>query len=92
MNDLYRKLVDLYAAQELTEEMNSELEQAAANDPELAKDMATLTQTVEVLRSLPGPRFDENDYLRILFKMQTAGADISFEENDAQPWQYQLPM
>lgn len=92
MNDLYRKLVDLYAGQELSEELNLELESAGATDEKLAKDMATLTQTVEILKSHPAPDFNEGDYLRILFRMQTMGADIPFEEAPQHPGQYQLPM
>lgn len=92
MNDLYRKLVDLYAGQELPEELALDLESAAATDEHLATDMATLTQTVNLLKAHPAPEFDERDFLRILFRMQTMGADISFEEAQSHPGQYQLPM
>jgi hypothetical protein len=92
MSDLYRKLVDLYAGNELSEELANELQTAAGNDQSLATDMATLKQTVDLLRSDEGPEFNESDYLRIIFRMQTAGADISFAEEDRHPGQYHLPM
>ncbi|MBL8068109.1 MAG: hypothetical protein JNM28_06645 [Armatimonadetes bacterium] len=92
MSDLYRKLVDLYAGGELPEEMVDDLNQAAAHDESLATDMATLKQTVELLRSEPAPEFNEQDYLRIIFRMQTAGAEIEFAEAERNPGQYQLPM
>lgn len=92
MSDLYRKLVDLYAGCELSEEMVAELQSAAASDESLATDMATLKQTVDILQSEPAPEFNESDYLRIIFRMQTAGADIEFAEEERNSGQYQLPM
>lgn len=92
MSDLYRKLVDLYAGGELPEDMIDDLQQAAGLDDSLATDMATLKQTVDLLRSDPAPEFNEQDYLRIIFRMQTAGADIEFAEAERHPGQYQLPM
>jgi len=92
MSDLYRKLVDLYAGNELSEELAYELKSAAGQDESLATDMATLKQTVDLLQSDEGPEFNESDYLRIIFRMQTAGADISFAEEDRNPGQYHLPM
>lgn len=92
MSELYRKLVDLYAGNELSEELVTELQAAAGKDESLATDMATLRQTVDLLRSDEGPEFNESDYLRIIFRMQTAGADISFAEEERHPGQYHLPM
>ncbi|MBA4292836.1 hypothetical protein C0431_07665 [bacterium] len=92
MNDLYRKLVDLYADDQLTEEMVAELTAAAKDDDILKSEMSTLKQTVDLLKTDSGPEFNESDYLRIIFRMQTAGADISFEERESHPGQYQLPM
>ncbi|MFM9874646.1 MAG: hypothetical protein ACKVQS_14415 [Fimbriimonadaceae bacterium] len=92
MSDLYRKLVDLYAGNELSEELVNELQSAAGKDESLATDMATLRQTVDLLRSDEGPEFNESDYLRIIFRMQTAGADISFAEEETHSGQYHLPM
>lgn len=92
MNDLYRKLVDLYADDQLTEEMVAELNAAALNDESLKVEMSTLKQTVDLLKSDTGPEFEESDFLRIIFRMQTAGADIQFAEPELHPGQYQLPM
>jgi hypothetical protein len=92
MSDLYRKLVDLYAGNELSQELTEEMENAARQDSALAKDMATLRQTVELLKSEPAPEFNETDYLRIIFRMQTAGAEIEFPNENIFDGQYQLPM
>ncbi|MEQ1933382.1 MAG: hypothetical protein ABL962_05825, partial [Fimbriimonadaceae bacterium] len=59
MTETYRKLVDLYAGHELTDELNEELESAANADPELAADMASLRLTVDALQSTPEPEFTE---------------------------------
>lgn len=92
MSDLYRKLVDLYAGNDLPEELVADLQNAAAKDESLATDMATLKKTVDFLKAEPAPEFSESDYLRIIFRMQTAGADIEFAEEERNPGQYQLPM
>ncbi len=49
MNETYKKLVDLYAGRELTDELDSELETAAMADPQLKAEMATLRH--EALRT-----------------------------------------
>jgi hypothetical protein len=92
MNDLYRKLVDLYAGRELTEELEREMEAAAAADPDLLLDMATLRQTVEALHAEPAPEFTEESYQRILMKMYTRGADIQPRTPVPAHLQYHLPI
>ncbi len=73
MNDLYRKLVDLYAGDELTEELTTELETAALADPELKADMLTMRATVEALRAEPQPEFTEESYQRVLMRLYAKG-------------------
>lgn len=68
-NDFYRKLVDLYAAGELPQELKEELEAAAITDRELSHDMATLTTTVETLQSMPKPEFTEESFQRVLIRL-----------------------
>jgi hypothetical protein len=51
MNETYKKLVDLYAGNELPEDLTLEMEQAAQTDPELRQDMTSLRQTVETLQN-----------------------------------------
>ncbi|MCA0361268.1 MAG: hypothetical protein LCH41_09455 [Armatimonadetes bacterium] len=98
MNDLYHKLVDLYAGHELPEDLVALLEQAAQTDPSLAMDMSQARTLVDLLHTMPAPGFSEADHLRILFKMHTAASDLpenpfSPEQSETQPGtQYQLPM
>lgn len=73
MNDLYRKLVDLYADDELTEELTTELETAALADPELKTDMLAMRATVEALRAEPRPEFTEESYQRVLMRLYAKG-------------------
>ncbi|MCC7433737.1 MAG: hypothetical protein IT363_03570 [Methanoregulaceae archaeon] len=75
MNDVYRKLVDLYAGQELTEELEAELESVALTDPELKTDMLTMRATVEALRSEPAPEFTEESYQRVLMRLYAKGVE-----------------
>lgn len=90
--DLYAKLVDLYAGHELPEELTEELETASFTDPELAHDMRTLRQTVQALRDLPAPRFGEESFHRILFRMYALGAEPRLDSPTPLCFQYQLPM
>jgi anti-sigma factor RsiW len=73
MTETYKKLVDLYAGHELTDELNAELESASLADPELAADMASLRLTVDALQSTPEPEFTEESYQRILMKVYARG-------------------
>ena len=76
MNEFHKKLVDLYASGELTEELTDEMEQAAMSDPALAHEMFTLRTTVEALQSSPVPEMTEESDYRILLKMQIQGAEV----------------
>lgn len=91
-NDFYGKLVDLYAGQELTEELSAELEQEAMSDPELSHDMFTLQKTVEMLHADSGPKYTAETHERILLQMQMAGAEIESPTQEPAPRQYKLPI
>lgn len=75
MNDLYKKLVDLYAGRELTEELEAELESVAETDPELKADMLTMRRTVELLKTSPAPEFTEESYQRVLMRLYAKGIE-----------------
>ncbi|MBX3112904.1 MAG: hypothetical protein KF857_12970 [Fimbriimonadaceae bacterium] len=80
-NSFYQKLVDMYAGNELTEELVAEMDAAATADPDLRHDMASLSLTVDVLRSLPGPELTDVCTQRILRRILD-GADIPAEIAD----------
>lgn len=90
--DLYKKLVDLYAGQELPSELEDQMDLAAFQDPELSHDMSTLRRTVDTLRSDPGPSFTEESYQRVLMKLYARGVDIEPKAPTPTHLQYQLPM
>lgn len=92
MNDFYKKLVDLYAGRELTEELTDEMEQAAIGDPELAHDMFSLRKTVDTLQASAKPELTEESDYRILLKMQIQGAEVRRRSPEASHWQYHLPI
>ena len=92
MNDLYRKLVDLYAGRELTEELEREMEAAATADPDLLFDMVSLRQTVDALKDEPVPDFTEESYQRVLMKMYARGIEVQPRSPDPVHLQYHLPM
>jgi len=92
MNDLYHKLVDLYAGRELTEEMDREMEAAAAVDHNLMMDMVSLRQTVDALKSESAPEFTEESYQRVLMKMYARGVEVQQRSPDPVHLQYHLPM
>jgi anti-sigma factor RsiW len=92
MTETYRKLVDLYAGHELTDELNEELESAAHADPELAADMASLRLTVDALQSTPEPEFTEESYQRILMKVYARGVEMQQRSPDPAHLQYYLPI
>lgn len=91
-SELYRKLVDLYAAGELPEGIEADLEQAAHGDKELAHEMLTLRSAVDQLKSTPVPEFTEESYQRILMKLYTSGAEIETKSPPPVHLQYHLPM
>lgn len=91
--DVYSKLVDLYAGGELNEELEAELKAAAAHNPVLAKDMHSLRWTVEVLKeSEEDPQFTEETFQRILMKLYTRGVDVQTKAPPPAHIQYHLPM
>jgi hypothetical protein len=92
MNDLYKKLVDLYAGRELPGELEKEMEVAAANDAALEYDMRSMRSTVEEIRSLPGAEFTEESYQRILMRLYARGAEIQPKAPAPPHLQYQLPI
>ena len=91
MNDTYKKLVDLYAGNELPDELNQEMEQAAMTDPELKHDMTSLRRTVENLQA-DEINFTEESYQRILMKLYAKGGHLQTHSPDPRHLQYQLPM
>ncbi|HRK21901.1 MAG TPA: hypothetical protein PLX06_08835 [Fimbriimonadaceae bacterium] len=91
-NELYRKLVDMYAAGELPEDLESEMEQAAFADKDLAHDMMTLRTTAQALKAAPQPEFTEESYHRILMKLYTSGVEVKTKSPAPLHLQYNLPM
>jgi hypothetical protein len=92
MNDTYKKLVDLYAGQELSEELEASMEAAASTDPNLSVEMHSLRQTVEALKSAPEPEFTEESYQRILMKVYAKGVELQRRSPDPSYLQYHLPI
>ena len=91
-NDLYSKLVDLYAERSLPADMENRMEAAAANSPALAGDMMTLRGAVDLLHSGEAPEFTEESYQRILLKMYARGVELQTQRPDPIHLQYQLPI
>ena len=90
--DFYKKLVDLYAADELPTELKEELEAAAFGDQELSHDMSTLKTTVNALQNLPAPEFTEESFERVLMKLYARGVDVQPKSPPSPHLQYRLPM
>ena len=90
--DIYSKLVDLYAGDELSEELKDELEARAMNDRELSHDMLTLRNTVQKLLETDDVELTEETSQRILMKMRTKGALIEQNSPDPAHLQYHLPI
>ena len=65
-NGFYKKLVDLYAADELPEELTQEMEAAAKDDAALDHDMASLKLTVSALQASKTEGMSEVCYQRVL--------------------------
>jgi hypothetical protein len=91
-DELYKKLVDLYAGQDLPSELEDQLEFAAFGDADLSHDMTTLRKTVDMLRSDRGVEFTEESFQRILMKLYTNGANIETKAPTPTHFQYHLPM
>jgi hypothetical protein len=91
-NELYKKLVDLYAGQELPAELQDQLELAAFKDPELNHDMSTLRRTVDLLQHDAGPQFTEESYQRILMRLYSRGVEVQTQQDAPAHMQYYLPM
>ena len=93
MDELYQKLVDLYAGCELPAELETELEARAARDPEIARDMKTLHGTVAALRaSLNDAEFTEESNQRILMKLFARAGELRTTAPDPAHLQYYLPI
>jgi anti-sigma factor RsiW len=91
-NDLYRKLVDLYAGDELPEELKDELESAALTDQALAADMQTLRGLVRNLQESPKPELTEEASQRILMRIRARGVEIDTRSPEPSHLQYALPI
>ena len=53
MNETYKKLVDLYAGNELPSELIDEIETVAQRDHDLKVEMDSLRDTVEAIQEAP---------------------------------------
>jgi hypothetical protein len=91
-NEIYSKLVDLYAGDELTEELVEEMDAKAMADPELSHDIYTLKKTLELLHQSDDVRLTEESSQRILMKMRTKGASVEQNSPDPMHLQYHLPI
>jgi hypothetical protein len=91
-NEIYRKLVDLYAGHELPLALEEEMEQAAILDPELGHEMQSLRATYDALKEEPAPEFTEETRQRILMKIYAKGVDIQTSAPEPRHFQYQLPI
>ncbi len=92
MNDLYSKLVDLYAGRELPAELEEQMEEAAKQDPALAAEMSSLRKAVDRLQNAPPVSFTEESYQRILMKVYARGVDMQPKAPTPAHLQYHLPM
>jgi len=90
--NLYHKLVDLYAGDELPLELKDELESAAQNDQELAFEMHTLKTTVDQLHRIDSPQMSEESFQRVLMRLYTAGVEPETRSSEPVIFQHQLPM
>lgn len=88
--DLYRRLIDLYAADELPTELAQDVEAAAQADPELAEDLESLQATVQALRNTPKPEFTEQSQAHVELLLQLRG--VSLTPTPAPEIQYHLPI
>ncbi|MBS1719131.1 MAG: hypothetical protein JST35_01655 [Armatimonadetes bacterium] len=91
-NELYRKLVDLYAERALTEDVDAELERAAEGDEAMKADMRSLRAAVDQLHDLPAPQFTEESYQRILMKVYARGVEMQTRTPSPAYLQFPLPI
>jgi hypothetical protein len=92
MNDIYNKLVDLYAGSELSEELEQDLESYAAQNPSVKDDITSLKSTVERLRNTKGAEFTEESNQRILMQIYARGGKIETRSPEPAFFQYHLPI
>ena len=91
-NEMYSKLVDMYAGHELPAELEDQMELAAVGDAPLNHEMTTLRRVVDTLQTLDEPEFTEESYHRILMKLYARGADIQTQAPVSSHFQYNLPL
>jgi phosphoserine phosphatase len=87
-NPFYQKLVDLYAAEELPEELTTEMEAAAMDDEGLRSDMNSLRLTVNALQQSKTDGMTEVCYQRVLRRIMDE-ANLP-EQRQADADQYRL--
>lgn len=92
MNNIYDKLVDMYAGQELAEDLNAELEAVAANNLALKADMASLRSTVTRLQNDDDGAYTDETHARILMKIYARAGELQQGAPEPIYLQYQLPM
>lgn len=96
MNELYKKLVDVYVGGDLGSEVPSDLgsilEAEAAKDAEVAQDLASMQATYQELMDMPAPEFTEESYQRILLKVYTRGGELQTKTPVASHLQFHLPL
>lgn len=91
--ELQKRLADLYAGEELAQEMEDALNAAAFLDKDLSHDLATLRHTVKLLRSAEEPEFTEESFQRILMKLYAkSGVDVQPNVTAPSHMQYYLPI
>ena len=90
-NDYHRKLIDLYAGRELPAELETEMDAKALNDADLAVEMASLRDTVDLLREQTSP-FTEESYQRIRTVLLTRGSHFETDSPEPLHLQYRLPI
>lgn len=91
-NEIYNKLVDLYAGRELPAELEDQMELAAASSSGLNHEMTTLRRVVDTLHNLDEPDYTEESYHRILMKLYARGGDIQPQAPVSSHFQYNLPL
>ena len=91
-NELYNKLVDMYAGRELPAELEDQMELAAAGDPALNHEMTTLRRVVDTLHEINDVEYTEESYHRVLMKLYARGAEVHTQAPTPSHFQYNLPL
>jgi hypothetical protein len=65
---------------------------ASAEDLELARDMKSMRDTVDAVRSTPSPEFTEESYQRVLMKVYARGVEMQPMTPTPAHLQYSLPI